>query len=134
MNQYVLKVEETARQLPPAMMEASRKVWLAGMGAVGVIGNTTTTLFETLVDEGKRVQKVEKDLLDKAVTKTTDTVTGVVNDVMTKVQHNVQLVTKTALNRLGMPSRGDVAALAARVEALTVKVELLGKKGAAHGA
>jgi poly(hydroxyalkanoate) granule-associated protein len=132
MNQYVTKVEETARQLPPAMMEASRKVWLAGMGAAGIFGNTTTTLFETLVDEGKRVQKMEREMLDKAVTKTTDTLSGMVNGVMMRVQDNVQHVTKTALNRLGMPSRGDVAALAARVEALTAKVELLSKKEKAH--
>jgi hypothetical protein len=46
----------------------------------------------------------------------------------------VQQVTKTALNRLGMPSRRDVADLSARVEILTAKVEALAKreKGAAH--
>jgi poly(hydroxyalkanoate) granule-associated protein len=129
---YMTQVEETARQLPQDVLETGRKVWLAGVGAVGMISNTTSTLFDTLVEEGKRFQKVERERVDKVVSKTSDTVNTVVHDAVTFVQDNVQAVTKTALNRLGMPSRRDVADLTARVEALTIKVDLLSKKGAAH--
>jgi poly(hydroxyalkanoate) granule-associated protein len=129
---YLTEMEETARQLPHDVVEAGHKVWLAGIGAVGMIGNTTATLFGTLVDEGKRFQKVEREALDKIVTKATGTVTDTVTDAFTFVQDNVQTATKAALNRLGMPSRRDVADLTTRVEVLTAKVELLSKKGAQH--
>ena len=130
---YLTQMEQTARQLPGDVLEAGHKVWLAGMGAVGMIGNTSTTLFDTLVEEGKRFQKAELAAVDKVVTTTTKTVNTAVSDAATYVQDNVQQVTKTAQNRLGMPSRRDVSELTHRVEQLTAKVEALAKKGTAHG-
>lgn len=136
---YLTQMEETARQLPQDVLEAGRKVWFAGVGAVGMISNTTSTLFDTLVDEGKRFQKTELDAVDRLVTKTSKTVNTVVGDATTyvqdaatRVENNVQQVTKAALNRLGMPSRRDVSELSSRVETLTAKLEALGKKGTAH--
>lgn len=130
---YLTQMEQTARQLPVDVLEAGRKVWLAGMGAVGMIGNTSSTLFDTLVEEGKRFQKAELAVVDKVVTTTTKTVNTAVSDATTYVQDNVQQVTKKALNGLGMPSRRDVSELTHRVELLTAKVEALAKKGTAHG-
>jgi poly(hydroxyalkanoate) granule-associated protein len=129
---YLTQFEQTARQLPQDVMETGRRVWLAGMGAVGMLGNTTTTLFDTLVEEGKRFQQVELKAVDKAVTSTTATMTGAWNDAATYVQTNVQAATKAAMSRLGMPTRKDVADLTARVETLTAKVEALLRKGATH--
>lgn len=130
---YLTQMEQTARQLPVDVLEAGRKVWLAGMGAVGMIGNTSSTLFDTLVEEGKRFQKAELAVVDKVVTTTTKTVNTAVSEATTYVQDNVQQVTKKALNGLGMPSRRDVSELTHRVELLTAKVEALAKKGTAHG-
>jgi len=55
---------------------------------------------------------------------------------MTKyVEDTVEDTAKLALNKLGMPSRKDVAALTRRVDQLAAKVETIGKarKGAARG-
>jgi poly(hydroxyalkanoate) granule-associated protein len=129
---YLTRMEETARHLPQDVLEGGRKMWLAGMGTVGVIGNTTSTLFNTLVEEGKRFQKDEMKRVGDVVSKTTDTVGHYVGETVTFVQDNVQQVTKVALNRLGIPSRRDVSDLTGRVELLTAKVDALAKKGIAH--
>jgi poly(hydroxyalkanoate) granule-associated protein len=132
---YLDRVEEVAKQLPDDLVDAGKKVWLAGLGAVGIVGNTSTMLMDTLVDEGKRLvdegkklQARERKMVNQTVTSTTDRFTGMLNDAVEYVQDTVQQTTKVALNRLGMPSRRDVADLTARVEMLTAKVDLLAKK------
>ena len=129
---YLDQMQDTARRMEHDLRETGKKVWLAGLGTVGMIGNTTGTLFDTLVDEGKRFQEGQVKVVDKVMTRTTDRVSTVMHDAMTYVQDAVQDVTKTTMNRLGMPSRKDVADLTARVELLTAKVEMLSKKGAGH--
>lgn len=125
---YVNRIDEAARHLRDAAQKAGRTIWLAGLGAAGVTGNTGRTLFDTLVDEGRRFQDRELGL----VRETANRATSAVGDVARRVEEAVQQASKTALNRIGMPSRGDIAALTARVEHLTAKVEALGRKEAAH--
>ncbi len=114
------------RHLPEQIIGAGHKMFLAGIGTMGVVTNMTTTLFDTLVDEGRRVEKNGLKAIDRVMTRTTDTVSGAVQDTVLLVQDNVQQVTKRALNRLGMPSRRDVAELKTRVEHLTHKVDVMG--------
>lgn len=116
----------TTHHLPEQILGAGHKMFLAGIGTMGVVTNMTTTLFDTLVDEGRRVEKNGLKAIDRVMTRTTDTVNGAVQDTMLLVQDNVQQVTKRALNRLGMPSRRDVAELKTRVEHLTHKVDVMG--------
>lgn len=125
---YLNRVEEVAKQLPDDLVDAGKKVWLAGLGAVGVVGNTSTMLIDTLVDEGKRLQARERKVVNQALTTTTGKVSGMLYDAVEYVQDTVQQTTKATLNRLGMPSRRDVADLSARVEMLTAKVDKLARK------
>lgn len=125
---YLNRVEEVAKQLPDDLVDAGKKVWLAGLGAVGVVGNTSTMLIDTLVDEGKRLQARERKVVNQALTTTTGKVSGMLYDAVEYVQDTVQQTTKATLNRLGMPSRPDVADLSARVEMLTAKVDKLARK------
>lgn len=133
-----MHLPEATRHLPVQLIGAGHKMFLAGIGTMGVVSHMTTTLFDTLVDEGRRVEKNGLKALDRMVNLTTDTVTDAVQDTVTLVQDNVQQVTKKALNRLGMPARRDVADLKVRVEHLTHKLDLIGpvktrgRKGARH--
>jgi len=127
----VKHVQNLAMGLPDDLMHAGRQVWLAGLGAAGMARNTGETVVGMLVDEGKKIHKIEVKALDKMVDNAADTV-----KTMTKyVEDTVEDTAKLALNKLGMPSRKDVAALTRRVDQLAAKVETIGKarKGAARG-
>lgn len=124
----VKQFEDIATKLSDDAKNAGRQLWLAGLGATAVLGDTSKALFGMLVEEGKKYQKHELKLVDDLLRKTTDRVrvTG------ETVENKVQATTKAALNRLGMPSRKDVADLTKRLEQLTVKVETISKKELAH--
>lgn len=127
----VKQVQHLAMGFPDDLMYAGRQVWLAGLGAAGMARNTGEAVVGMLVDEGRKFYKMEKKVLDKAMDNATDTVRAATKFV----EHNVEQTAKLALNRLGMPSRKDVAALARRVDQLAAKVETMGRsrKGAARG-
>ena len=124
----VQRFEDFATRVSADTRVAGRRVWLAGLGAAAVLGDTSQALLGMLVEEGKKYQKHELKLVDDLLQKTTDRVrvTG------ETVENKVQATTKAALNRLGMPSRKDVADLTKRLEQLTVKVETISKKELAH--
>jgi poly(hydroxyalkanoate) granule-associated protein len=127
----VKHVQDLAMGLPDDLMHAGRQVWLAGLGAAGMARNTGETVVGMLVDEGKKLHKMEVKTLDKMMDNAADTV-----KTMTKyVEDAVEDTAKLALNRLGMPSRKDVSALTRRVDQLATKVETMGKarKGATRG-
>ena len=132
---FTRDIEQFAAQVPQEIQRTARQAWLAGLGAAGLAGNGASSVFGMLVDEGRQVQKSSaarlNTLVDTVVTETGDAVTNTVN----RFEQTVQRGTKQALNRLGMPSRGDVADPIARVEQLTKKVDALARKSrkeAAH--
>ena len=120
----VRQFEDMAMKLSDDARNASRQLWLAGLGATAVVGDTSKALFGMLVEEGRKYQKHELTLVDELVQKTTDKMRATGETV----ENKVQATTKVALNRLGMPSRKDVADLTRRVELLTMKVEQLGTR------
>ena len=122
----VTQFEDMAMKLSDDARNASRQVWLAGLGATAVVGDTSKALFGMLVEEGKKYQKHELKLVDELVRKTTDKMRATGETV----ENRVQATTKVALNRLGMPSRKDVADLTKRLEQLTVKVNAIRDDGA----
>ncbi|MGE3840425.1 MAG: phasin family protein [Vicinamibacterales bacterium] len=127
---YYVPFEETVRQWRHDAMDAGQKVLWAGVGAAGMIGNTTSTLFNTLVEEGKRVQGSEADRLERVMTRTKASMQTAVDTAVDTVQQNLRQATKVALDRLGLPSQSEISALSARIEALTTKVEhLAARKG-----
>jgi len=127
----VKQVQHLAMGVPDDLMQAGRQVWLAGLGAAGMARNTGEAVVGMLVDEGRKLYKTEVKVLDKVMDNAADTVKAATKYVEESVEHTA----KMALNRLGMPSRKDVAALTRRVDQLALKVEAIGKarKGAARG-
>jgi poly(hydroxyalkanoate) granule-associated protein len=111
--------QEYARDLSDDMQQAGRQVWLAGLGAVGMAGNTSQAVFGMLVEEGQKIQKQEMKRFDRFVDQATDRM----HEISKLVEGRVQATTKVALGRLGLPSRKDVSDLMARVDQLTLKVE-----------
>lgn len=117
----VQKVEKFAKVMSDELMDTGRQVWLAGLGAVGMAGNTAQAVLDMVVEEGMRLQKMERKRLDVMVDEVGERVA-----VVTKmVDDTVQATTRAALSRLGLPTRKDVTDLMVRVDQLTAKVENL---------
>ena len=119
------QIRDVAQELPADVMLAGRQVWLAGLGAAGIVTTGGEAVFSMLVEEGKRVKKLTvADVVDNVV----DTATTPVKAAVKRLDATVQSTTKTMLARIGVPSRQEVQALTTRVEQLITKVESLNLK------
>lgn len=129
-------VEKAWRMTQEILVDASRQVWLAGLGAVGLVGDTSLTTFESLVREGEKVQARQNKKV-KAVRKDLATqwheVQNQWHQVEETVEQRVAELGKTAqdaasrtLKAVGLPTSADVNALNARLDRLRARVDELG--------
>ena len=98
--------------------EATRKVWLAGIGALTMAEEEGSKLFKTLVDKGKKNRKLA-DLPEATWTNVRHTADKVAQKFGTGVEDTMQ----TVLHRMGGPTRDEIANLTRRVEAMTKNVK-----------
>ena len=123
-NSWVGKVEEY-----------SRKIWLAGLGVYSKIDTDGSKLFDTLVKDGEKAEKLSK----AAVAKLADGAKSTTSSARTRVEDVKDLALgkwsefeeafdkrlNNAISRLGVPSREEVKALHTKVETLTKHIEKL---------
>ncbi len=117
--------------------ESARSVWLAGVGALsmaehrsGQLVTDTEKLFGRLVKEGKAYEAKNRKRLAGMLDTVSDAradvgaavgkVTGRVTDRVTVPLNDA---VATALQKLGVPTRREIATLTRRVEELTRAVE-----------
>ena len=123
-NSWVGKVEEY-----------SRKIWLAGLGVYSKIDTDGSKLFDTLVKDGEKAEKLAKDAGHKVaegVKASTSSARSRVEDVKdlalekwSEFEEAFDKRLNSAITRLGVPSREEVKALHAKVETLTKHIEKL---------
>ncbi len=111
------------------MVGVGRDVWLAGLGAVATVEEEGTSLFSTLVKRGEQMETTGRKRL-----------TAVRTGVMDRQKTLTQTVEETvyepllkAMSRFGVPTRGEIKDLTAKVDALTHQVDLLVTKMAQRG-
>lgn len=109
--------------------EYSRKIWLAGLGVYSKIDADGSKLFDSLVKEGEKAEKLTKASAPKT---TSASARSKVEDVkelaIGKWEEFEEAFDKrlnNAISRLGLPSRDEVKALHAKVETLTKHIEKL---------
>jgi poly(hydroxyalkanoate) granule-associated protein len=125
--------------------EATRKLWLASLGAVSLAQKQSNKIIETLVEEGEQF----KARTEKATTALVKDVRRAANDAQKQVKSYVtpikQRATKAVkqiesnigetigevLGRFGVPSKNDVAELIDRVSELNKQVKTGTRKRAA---
>ena len=124
-------------QLAQSIKDSAQQIWLAGLGAFAKAQGEGTQVFDTLMKEGASLHRktqaaAEEKLGDMAgkVTSLADGVTGKANAQWDKLESIFEERTARAMNRLGVPTARDVAALAERVDALAAAVARLGKPAA----
>jgi poly(hydroxyalkanoate) granule-associated protein len=113
----------------------SRQIWLAGLGAYSKVSKDGEKLFDGLVTDGEKAEKLAK----AEVTKQVGAVKTSVGSAKSKVEEVKEKALgkwseledafdkrlNSAISRLGVPSRNEVKALHSKVEVLTKQIEKL---------
>ncbi len=118
------EVTARAQDLGQGMKTFGRRVWLAGLGAVGSVDETSRGLFSDLVARGQRLESRELPALEDRFRKAGDRILALRN----RLEHDVEERLAHTLQRFGVPDRDDVHNLIERIEELTRKVEGLTPK------
>lgn len=103
------------------MVGVGRDVWLAGLGAVATVEEEGTTLFTTLVKRGEELEGAGRKRLSAVRTGLTDRQKSLTQTV----EETVYEPLLKAMSRFGVPTRGEIKDLTAKVDALTHQVDLL---------
>jgi poly(hydroxyalkanoate) granule-associated protein len=113
----------------------SRKIWLAGLGVYSKIDTDGSKLFDTLVKDGEKAEKLTKSAVGKKVDAAKDSassaksrISGVKDRALGKWDELEGAFDKrlnSAISRLGVPSRNEVKALHSKVDTLTKQIEKL---------
>ena len=124
--------KSTAQQSPSwvgKVEEYSRKIWLAGLGVYSKIDTDGSGLFDSLVKEGEKAEKLTQANEPKTAKSSTrskvDDVKELALGKWSELEEAFDKRLNSAISRLGVPSREEVKALHAKVEALTQHIEKL---------
>ena len=109
------------REIPQEMLDRGREmagfgrdIWLAGLGALAIVGEETNELFDKLVESGTEFEKRGRKQFDQRQREITDA-----------LDERVYEPVLTGLRRLGVPTRGEMHDLAHKVDRLAHKVDAL---------
>ena len=122
----------TAQQSPSwvgKVEKYSRKIWLAGLGVYSKIDSDGSSLFDSLVKEGEKAEKLTKAGEPKTAKSSTrskvDDVKELALGKWSELEEAFDKRLNSAISRLGVPSSEEVKALHAKVETLTQHLEKL---------
>ena len=104
------------------LKQAAHKIWLAGLGALAVAGEEGRALFQTLVARGEEYEARNAERVAK-VRETVAEARASIGARLEQVHAGVDEQVAKALQRLGVPSRDEIAELTRRVEELTRSLE-----------
>lgn len=106
---------------PSGVSASAQKIWLAGLGALATAEEEGSKMFHNLVSKGQKYQTSVPDPFGRASRK----VRGSVSEWREKAGRTFRKVedvfdeqVSSALKRIGVPSRKEIAALSKRVERL----------------
>ncbi len=105
---------------PGDLFDLTRRVLLAGVGAVGLAHDEVHAFLDRLVERGELAQKQARDLL-KEVSERRE---GRLQKVRTRLREHLSGL----LEAMDVPRRSDLEALERRLERLTAQVEALLKE------
>ena len=107
--------EATENQLAVRIRESANQIWLAGLGAFAKAQQEGVKVFETLVEEGEKVQERTKTVADERLSEMRAKATG----TWDKLEQVFEDRVARALHSLSVPSRQDIDVLTKRVAELT---------------
>ena len=120
------QVGQLAEQMAEKVKDSANQIWLAGLGAYSKAEQGGGKLFETLVQDGEKLEAKTRALVDKPLNvakETVETVRARASGSWEKVEKAFDLRVSKALHRLNIPTRSDVDQLQDRVAELTARIE-----------
>ncbi len=105
-------------QALPMLKESAHEIWLAGLGAFALAGDEGSRLFKQLVKKGEGVEQVNKGRINRLSSRAAD-FRGEARSAVSRVTTPIEAGMTNAMNRLGVPTRKEIATLTKRVEELT---------------
>ena len=122
--------------MPDLSALSSHQIWLAGLGAMAQAQAQGSKAIETLVSDGLAFQRKSQEQARAQLQEATERLSHLAQGLqpaapkVDRLEHLFEDRVAKALQRLGMPSMQDVAALQARVAALEAQLAALGAKPA----
>ena len=120
------KNDKQVGQIAERVKESANQIWLAGLGAYSKAEEEGGKLFDTLVQDGEKLEAKTRAIVDKPITaakEKVETVRARATGSWEKVERAFDHRVSKALHRLNIPSRGDMDVLYQRVDQLTEAVE-----------
>jgi poly(hydroxyalkanoate) granule-associated protein len=122
------RVVKLPKEIADGVTTRGREVWLAGLGALATAEEQGATFYQGLVKQGEKLvergEGVEKRGKER-IAEVREDVEARRDAAMERVETNVTEPVMDALQRLGVPTRGEVQRLSRQVESLTERVNLL---------
>lgn len=116
-------VEEEVSEDPNALVDAVRRVLLAGIGAVVLAQEEVEEFVNKLIDRGEIAEKDGRKLINEVIEKRKKKA----QDSSQSAQEELDKRMEGLLERLNIPTKSDIDALNAKVTELSGKVEDLKK-------
>lgn len=127
LNTLKTNVEES--KLTHAVLDSTRSIWLAGLGAFAKAQEEGGKMFESLVKSGEEVEARTRKATDKAFVDFKGRARGTWDRLEQVFEERVA----QSLQSLGVPSKKEIDALSRRVSELNSAVnKLAGKRTAAR--
>ncbi len=121
--------EDAAGAASDRIKDSAQQIWLAGLGAFAKMQQEGSKAFEALVKDGVGVQKRTQQAAEETLAQAQARMAGFASDFGNraaggwgKLESIFEERVARALEKLGMPSAQEVAALKARVEALEAQL------------
>lgn len=119
------QVTQLAEQMADKVKESANQIWLAGLGAYSKAEQEGNKLFDTLVQDGEKLEAKTRSLMDKPLNvakETVETVRARATGSWEKVEKAFDLRVSRALHRLNIPTRTEVDDLHERISQLADEV------------
>ncbi len=101
------------------LLEASRKLMLASIGAVALAQEELESLAQRLVERGQIAEQDSKRLVREVMERR--------RQETARAEDQVEKRVEDLLQRMNVPTKSDIEALSAKIEALSKKVDALKK-------
>ncbi|CAG1009431.1 hypothetical protein BURK1_03660 [Burkholderiales bacterium] len=125
---------ETMADLPKAVLDSSRQIWLAGLGAFSKAQAGGMRVFDTLVEQGEVLEKRTRHMAAETAAAARGAAQAKAKEVQKmaggtwdKLEQVFEDRVARALSKLGVHTQSDVERLAERVDALSEAVNELVK-------
>ena len=121
------------KELASAVRSSAQQIWQAGLGAFAKAQEEGGRVFSKLVQEGTEFQKHAEDKVadvGDSVSKLADGVGKQASGSWDKLEQVFEERVARALATIGVPMQNDIAALHAKIDALSLQVAALSGKAA----